>query len=192
MKFVLLLALLAASHVHAQIAFKGVPLGGDRYELQNKFPSVQCKALPPSKWNDKGDEFCRDDYCPAGGSVACDASRTVLRTYGGQPVNGIGFGVIGGRVESFEASIPWTSYNGIRDALREVHGQGTEGVMTLATGGGRLVESRVWKATTADGSMITVYERSSSLTDGLVVGRTAAGEAYAVQVNTPKKDAKDL
>lgn len=178
MKLLVALVVLVATTAHAQVSFKGLALGADRTELLSKFPALQCRPLPPSKYNDKGDEIC-------------SGKSEMLQTYGGRPVYGFVFGVIAGHVESFESTIPFTSYPGIRDALIEANGPGVETLMSLATAGGRVVESRVWKAKTADGT-ITVYERLSSLVDGMVVGRSAAGEAFAAAVSAAHKGSKDL
>lgn len=187
MRTAVLAALLIAGNAHAQLGFKGVALGADRQQLLEQFASLQC-AKPPAQFARLGEEVCRERPCTG---TACEASQKALSTYGGQPLVDLNFGVVGGRVEQFGASIASTSYEGVRDALRAAHGAGNETTRAMQTLGGAGIDSRVWDVVVPGGT-ITLFERAGRLDNGRVDARSPAFTQWVQRGGDARKTSRDL
>lgn len=188
MKAVVIAALLFTGAAHAQLAYKGLPLGSARDELTARYPSLECQAIPQQgRFARLGEELCRDRYCTG---AACAASSKALSTYGGAPVWDVTFAIVGGGVGEMTARFASDAYTTLRDALREAHGPGKERLQPMQTLGGARVDSRVWEASVPGGS-ITLSERAGQLTEGAVEVRSTAFTAWSNRPGDARKNAGD-
>jgi len=187
MKALVAIAVLSAASAHAQLAFKGLPLGVDRQQLTQQFPSLRCQQVPP-QFSRLGEQRCTSAPC---NSDACRASEKALGSYGGMPAWDTGFSVVGGRVAAFDLVVNATSYEAVREALREVHGAGEEQVVAMQTAGGAKVNARLWTVKTADGK-ISLYERAVNYDTGRVQAETTAFTRWLEAAPASRKNARDL
>lgn len=187
MKTAVLALALLVSGAHAQVAFKGLPLGAERQQLLSAFPSLQCMKAPAQFR--VGEEDCMEGVCS---TPACKDSSKALATYAGMPSWDTAFSLVSGRVEFFTAHIHKTSYDSVRDALREVYGRGQESTRAAQTIGGARLQSRVWDAKASDGATITLFEMGNTLDEGSVVAESAAFKQWRGQPKDAKKNAGDI
>ncbi len=166
--------LFTATAAHGQqIAYKGFPLGGEQSQLIAQFPSLAC-VKPPPQLAALGELHCTERSCSGD---ACRASETALSTYAGMPAWDVTFAVVGGRVEGFTLALHASSYEAVRDALREANGQGRESTQPMQTIGGARIAPRVWSTATPAGT-ITLFERARRIDDGALVVESKSFDAW--------------
>lgn len=189
MKTIACLALLFCGAAHAQLAFKGLPLGSDRQALLARYASLECMAVPKgAAFAGIGDELCSDAYCRG---PACAASSAALSSYGGAPVWSLDFGIVDGRVEQFSARFDAAAYETLRDALRAAHGAGRERVQPMQTLRGARVDARIWSIELPTGE-VSVFERAAKIGEGAVELRSAAFSTWARRAPDVGKSVKGL
>jgi hypothetical protein len=185
------LAIVWVSAGLAQLEYKGVPLGTSKTDLLARHPTLVCKATPQSFKPSIGEEHCTEAFMCT--TPACVESRKVLGTYGGAPAWGANFGIVDGKVERFGLSIASRSYAQVRDALREVHGAGTEEQRVLQSRTGAALQSRTWTANSTAGTIFAT-EHAGKVDEGSVGAASAAFIAWREERarEAPKKNSKDL
>lgn len=185
----LILALAATTAQAQQLGFKGLPMGAERQQLLEAFPSMQCNKTSP-QFRTLGEEHCASSasFCS---QTDCTASRQALSTYAGMPAWDVNFSIVEGRVAGFNATVANTSYEAVRDAMREVYGKGKEEIEEVQTMGGAKLPARIWEAKSAGGT-ITLFERAARLNQGFVTMKSAELLAWQKKGPDAKKGSKDL
>lgn len=170
--WLVLLAVSCAGKVCAgELAFKGVPMGSPKAALFQTFVGISCR-VPSESFRDDGEEVCN---APPG-SI----------DFGGVRADGVMFRIVGGRVEGFDMTFPWSSYDRIRDAAAAAYGPGAESVQLLQGQFTQPFPSRVWRATMDAGASIAIFERSGA-GQGLATGSTAALKRWAEQIRRRRR-----
>lgn len=146
-----------------ELAFKGVPMGSPKSALFQTFVGISCR-VPGEAFRDDGEEVC--DAPP--GSI----------DFGGVRADGVMFRIVAGRVEGFEATFPWSSYERMRDAAVALYGPGVESVQMLQGQFTQPFPSRIWRATVGGGASVVIFERAGA-GQGLASGATGALKQWA-------------
>jgi len=146
-----------------ELAFNGVPMGAPKAALFQTFVGVTCR-VPSEEFRDDGDEVCN---APAG-SIK----------FGGERADGVMFRIVAGRVEGFEVTFPWSSYQRMRDAAAAIYGPGVESMQTMQGQFTQPFPSRVWRATLDGGASVVIFERAGA-GQGLASGATGALKQWA-------------
>lgn len=170
-----------------EFAVKGLLLGAARAALNTHFGPIEC-VRPPAQFTRLGDEVCTPRPC-AGSD--CTAGQQLLVSYANQPIWRAGFGMVNGRFEQFKATMSASSYEAVRNALRDVYGAGSESTETRQTLGGARLASRVWQVE-GQGWQATIVERGAAADEGAVDIRSSTFSRWVAAGGTAQKKAGDL
>jgi len=188
MKALVVVASLIAGSAHAEpLAFKGLPMGADQQQLTQQFPSLRCEKVPP-QFSRLGEQRCTGAPCSGD---ACRASEKALASYGGMPAWDTGFAVVDGRVAAFDLAINSSSYEAVRDALRDAHGVGAESEVAMQLRTGAKFTSRLWTVKTAAGK-ISLHERAVKYDEGRLQAESSAFTRWLETAAKSKKNSGDL
>ena len=156
-----------------------------------RHPSLTCSRTPP-QFTIIGDETCSPDRACRTADTDCSADKKNFDTYGGAPARGVTFHLAEDKVVGFSVRIHPNSYEGVREALKEVHGPGSEESRTLARNSGATFSSRMWISGAPNG--ITVREHAGRADEAGVEGSTTAFDEWKQKARRgePSKNKRDL